>query len=186
MKDLLTIAVILTAAGSAVAQCSEVAGNYYCSEVQQIIYNNLGFSGTYNAVTSFNSDGQCSSTPQSFSGSLAPLDEELSFHFRGPVNLKQFGVYTLGGSTNQKRDADIDIRQFHGHHVHELEERDLVVEYVYVTQTVIDVNGVPTTVGFALFFVACPDSFVLIFCPCIFCSSCWWSCGIRRCKRCWR
>ena len=63
------------------AQCQEIAGNYYCASTDAIIYNNVGFSGTYNEITSMDSTScACSSSPQAFSGGLAPLNEEVRFH----------------------------------------------------------------------------------------------------------
>lgn len=54
------------------------AGNYYCSAVKGIQYNNVGSSGSYNAVTDMASDGTCTSKSVKFSGPLAPFDEEVS------------------------------------------------------------------------------------------------------------
>lgn len=149
MKDFVGLAILLaSAARTAYAGCDYEAGNYYCNQVKQIVYNNIGFSGSYNAVTSFNSDGQCSSTPHSFSGTLAPLNEGLSFHIRGPVSLKQFGVYTLGAAPAQKRDIELAIEQAGPHHVHfDPHKRVLVTEIIHVTKTVIEVDGVETTLG---------------------------------------
>lgn len=133
------------------SSCQEISGNYYCNEVEQIVYKNIGFSGSYNKVTSFNSDGTCSSTSQSFSGNMSPLDEELSIHFRGPVAIKQVAVYGSSGSTNAKRAAEpeaeaeipVNIGARHGHHVH---KRAYVTAYDYVTQTVvIGSDGVQST-----------------------------------------
>jgi Cell wall protein YJL171C/Tos1, N-terminal len=60
------------------AQCQQIAGNYYCAQTNAIIYNNVGFSGTYNEITNMDSTScQCSSSPQSFSGGLAPLNQEV-------------------------------------------------------------------------------------------------------------
>lgn len=87
-------------AGAAEAQCQNIAGNYYCSETNLVQYQNVGYSGTYDRVTSFNTDGSCSWTPQAFSGSLAPLNEELSVHFRGPISLKQFAFYQFNGASS--------------------------------------------------------------------------------------
>ena len=60
------------------AQCQQIAGNNYCSQVNAITYNNVGFSGTYNEITGMDSTTcQCSSEPQAFTGGLAPLNEEV-------------------------------------------------------------------------------------------------------------
>ena len=61
------------------SQCQEIAGNYYCDQTDAITYNNIGFSGTYNQITSMDSSScQCSSSPTSFSGGLAPLNDEVT------------------------------------------------------------------------------------------------------------
>ncbi|OBT69961.1 hypothetical protein VE03_00651 [Pseudogymnoascus sp. 23342-1-I1] len=104
-------------ASSAVAdQCASGstldAGNYFCQAVNAIQYSNVGHAGSYNKVTSMGSDGSCASSPVSYTGSLAPLDEEVSLHFRGPITLKQVAAYTkTSGST--KRDTHSHSR--HGH-----------------------------------------------------------------------
>jgi hypothetical protein len=59
-------------------QCQQIAGNYYCSQTNAIKYNNVGFSGTYNQVTGMDSTScQCSSQKVSFSGGLAPLNQDV-------------------------------------------------------------------------------------------------------------
>lgn len=119
------------------AACQQESGNYYCDETSKIQFNNVGFSGSYNRVTSFNDDKTCSSTKQSFSGSLSPLDEELSVHFRGPIQLENFAVYTKSGGSNQKREAIAP--QLHHRHV---EKRDPAVVYKAETATaIVTVNG---------------------------------------------
>ncbi|CAL9731256.1 hypothetical protein MOUN0_L04654 [Monosporozyma unispora] len=115
-------------------------GNYYCSSTDAIVYSNVGISGSYNDVTSMDETScACSSQPIQFSGNLAPLDEELSVHFRGPLNLKQFGVYYPNqGTALKKRDGDMAnencaetvSKKKHRH------KRDVAVEYVEVTATV--------------------------------------------------
>lgn len=60
------------------AQCQQIAGYYYCSQTNVIQYGNVGFSGSYNKITSMDSTScQCSSTPASFGGGLAPLNDEV-------------------------------------------------------------------------------------------------------------
>lgn len=88
-------------------------------------YSNLGFSGHYNDITAMDeSSGSCSSSQKSFSGSLSPLDEDLSVHIRGPISLKKFAVYTTSGSSKRKRDI---------HHKHVKRGN---VKTVEVTETV--------------------------------------------------
>ncbi|EPY54135.1 fungal protein [Schizosaccharomyces cryophilus OY26] len=74
--------------------CSMQNGYYYCNQASEVEFTNVGFSSSYERVTSMNPETcECTRTPQSFGGALAPFDEELSFHFRGPVQLKRFAVY---------------------------------------------------------------------------------------------
>ncbi|KAF0277004.1 hypothetical protein D499_0Z00460 [Hanseniaspora uvarum DSM 2768] len=127
------------------ADCTESGGNYYCNSVSGIKYENIGYSGSYMDVTSMDeSSCECSQSSYSFSGTNSPLDEQLSVHFRGPINLKQFGVYYPSGSSSSKK------REHHGHaHKREakvpkkqLQERALVVDVVDVYSTVyVDQNG---------------------------------------------
>lgn len=56
----------------------EIGGNWYCQAVTAITYTGLGGSGSYNKVTDMDSTtGACSSEAQGYSGSIAPLDEEV-------------------------------------------------------------------------------------------------------------
>ncbi|EAQ92800.1 hypothetical protein CHGG_01035 [Chaetomium globosum CBS 148.51] len=70
------------------------SGNWYCQKVQRISYENMDREGSYNQVVYMNQEtGECKFMPARFSGPLAPFDEPLSLHFRGPLNLKQVAVY---------------------------------------------------------------------------------------------
>ena len=63
------------AAGSA----KEIAGNWYCSEVKAISYQNFPGHGYYNRVIGMNtSSGECTTEKHQYSGSLSPLNEEAS------------------------------------------------------------------------------------------------------------
>lgn len=54
-------------------------GNWYCQAVQAITYTGVGGDGKYNRVTSMDSNsGTCGSTPFGYSGTMSPLDEEVS------------------------------------------------------------------------------------------------------------
>lgn len=54
-----------------------------CATVDAISYENIGFSGTYNRITSMNNETcACTSTPYSFSGPMAPLDHGVCLHPR--------------------------------------------------------------------------------------------------------
>ena len=55
---------------------TNLGGNFYCSAVESIAYNNFGSEGTDQAVTSMK-DGACTSETRSYSGPLAPLDDEV-------------------------------------------------------------------------------------------------------------
>ncbi|KAF5101923.1 hypothetical protein D0Z00_000578 [Geotrichum galactomycetum] len=130
---------LLFLAASAHAQCSQISGNYYCNKVNQVVYENIGFSGSYNEVTNFDTSScSCSSKPVSFSGSLSPLDQEVSLHFRGPLNLKQFAYYSYN-NTKTKRDVSEEhtVAKRHAHHAH---KRDAV----YVTK-VVEAGAAATT-----------------------------------------
>ncbi|ODQ64660.1 hypothetical protein NADFUDRAFT_83577 [Nadsonia fulvescens var. elongata DSM 6958] len=119
----------------ALADCSYIAGNYYCSEIQAVTYENIGFSGSYQEVTAMNADGSCNFDSKSFSGTNAPLDQDLSVHFRGPLNLKQFAVYYPSSSSLNKRDdEEKDCSSTRVHHVHHNHKRE--ADPVFVTQTV--------------------------------------------------
>lgn len=131
-----TLSIIAAAlVGTVNAGCQNIGGNYYCAQTNKWIYNNVGFSGSYNDVTSMDENsGTCSSTPFPFSGTLAPLDEELSVHFRGPIQLKQFGVYyRTPGAGNKKRDDETESCSSVEHHIHKHVKRATTV----VTQKVV-------------------------------------------------
>ncbi|KAI9776485.1 MAG: target of Sbf [Candelina submexicana] len=92
--------------------------NWYCAPVKAITYQGVGTSGSYKKVTSMTEEGQCQFADHAFSGGMAPLSEEVSIHFRGPLKLKQLAVYTKGSS--QKRDVPEGHHRRHGHqHFHE-------------------------------------------------------------------
>lgn len=138
---LYTIATALVSTTSVAADCQYIGGNYYCSSVNAIKYTGVGFPGSYQDVTNMDeSSCQCSSNALAFSGTMSPLDEELSVHFRGPIKLAQFGVY-YPASSNKKRDvADEDCTTTK--HIHHKHKRAPAIEYTYVTQTVYhDANG---------------------------------------------
>ncbi|KAG0671106.1 target of Sbf [Pichia californica] len=143
---LYTIATTLVSTTSVNAGCSYISGNYYCSEVSAIQYEGIGFSGSYNDVTNMDETTcQCTSSESAFSGTMAPLDEELSVHFRGPLKLSQFGVYYLSSSLS-KRDEEssssIEEDCTTTHHIHHQHKRAAAIEYAYVTETVYeDANG---------------------------------------------
>lgn len=141
-----------SAVASASAACDYISGNYYCSETTKVIYENIGYSGSYQDVTNMNEDtGKCTQETKSFSGNLSPLDEELSLHFRGPLKLLQFGVYYQSSGSNAKREDTEDCSTTrHAHHKHVKRATDIVTQTVYVDQngntvTVLDSSSTATT-----------------------------------------
>lgn len=129
---------------AAAAGCTFTDGNYYCSQTSKITYQNVGFQGSYQDVVSMDEGlATCQQQPYSFSGLLAPLDEELLVHFRGPIKLLQFGVYYPLGSANQKRLECNEVQ--HVHHRHVKRATAIVTETVVVNQ-----NGQPVSDSVAL------------------------------------
>ncbi|KAF2482457.1 putative TOS1-like glycosyl hydrolase-domain-containing protein [Neohortaea acidophila] len=90
-------------------------GNYYCSKVDAITYTGVGGTGSYNRVTDMPSSGSCSSSPSNYSGSLSPLDQEVSLHMRGPFQLLEFAAYSPGGPVARKAKRSDHIHR-HAHH----------------------------------------------------------------------
>lgn len=140
---------LLLASSLVAADCTLSSdGNYYCGSTQKVTYGGVGYSGSYKDVSAMNSDGTCDFSDFSFSGNLSPLDEELTLHFRGPLQLKQFGVYYPSSSSkikkrqlNKKDEEDCATTLVHKHHLH---RRATAV--VAVTQTVfVDGDGVTQT-----------------------------------------
>ncbi|KAK0631929.1 putative TOS1-like glycosyl hydrolase-domain-containing protein, partial [Immersiella caudata] len=79
-------------------------GNWYCQPVHHITYQNVGAVGEYQDVVRMDQQsGACEFQKRKFSGPLAPFDEPMYIHFRGPLRLKQVAVY-LPGSDQRKRD----------------------------------------------------------------------------------
>ncbi|KAI0765702.1 putative TOS1-like glycosyl hydrolase-domain-containing protein [Trametes elegans] len=64
-------------------------------------YTKVGATGTYDQVTkiipgtfpSCDANPFCITQPKQISGNLAPFDEEMTFNFRGPMNLYNIAVY---------------------------------------------------------------------------------------------
>lgn len=138
MKFALPVLTALLASLSTVyADCEQVGGNYYCSKTSKVYFEGVGFSGSYQDVTSMDEDtGKCTLDSYAFSGNLSPLNEELSVHFRGPLKLLQFGVYYPASGSNNKREES-DCVTKHVHHRHKR-----ATQIVEVTQTVfVDGNG---------------------------------------------
>lgn len=133
--------VMLAVAGGVSATCTNIVDSIpYCDEVSQITYDNVGFSGTYQAVSYMNSETcECKFTPKSFGGGLAPLDEELSLHLRGPIKVKKIAVYQPGGNA-QKRSEHVR-KHIHAHHARRRADETTTVT---VTSTVTKIWEEPT------------------------------------------
>ena len=78
---------VLAFAGWASARtqdCSGTAvdegGNWFCGEVSHILYQGLVGKGSFKAVTSMGSNGECQMEDKPYGGPLAPLDEDVSFY----------------------------------------------------------------------------------------------------------
>ncbi|GAV55056.1 hypothetical protein ZYGR_0AS03790 [Zygosaccharomyces rouxii] len=126
----------LTAAAALAAFCTPFAE---AGSTNGVKFTGVGFSGSYKDVTSMDSSScSCQQEDHQFSGTFAPLDEELSVHFRGPIKLLQFGVYYPAGSSQKKRDLgaveDGDCKETVARHRH---RRDVAVEYQEVTSTLV-------------------------------------------------
>ncbi|KAI0474778.1 putative TOS1-like glycosyl hydrolase-domain-containing protein [Xylaria cf. heliscus] len=138
-----TSAVLLGGAASVVSAgaCTngvelDALNNTYCiGSVKQIKYGGLDIPGMYRAVAAMDNSGTCTYETKTYSGSIAPYDEGLSLHFRGPLHLNNLAVYTPGKSKRDAPKAANTKRHGHGHqHLHkkhqENEERavgDMVV-----------------------------------------------------------
>ncbi|KAI1426765.1 putative TOS1-like glycosyl hydrolase-domain-containing protein [Xylaria sp. FL1777] len=121
-----TSAVLLGGAASVVsagAYCSDavqdILGNYFCpGGVKQIKYSGLDIPGKYRAVATMDNTGTCTYEDKDYSGPIAPYDEGLSLHFRGPLHLNNVAIYTPG---KNKRDVAQTVAHAkrHGHqHLH--------------------------------------------------------------------
>lgn len=146
-ESTILLAVFLAFVSRVVADCQTINGTPFCQKTNKITYKGIGFAGSYNKVTDMNEEtGACLLSPFSFSGSMSPLDEDLSVHFRGPVVLKQFGVY-YPASLNHKRDEGGCTTTKNAHHHHKRAQ----TVYQHVTQTVmLDANGNPVPPASAL------------------------------------
>ncbi|KAI1408980.1 putative TOS1-like glycosyl hydrolase-domain-containing protein [Hypoxylon sp. FL1857] len=111
----------------------EEFGNFFCpNAVKQIKYTGLDIAGKYRAVSQMTDAGECTFEDKDYSGPIAPFDEDLTLHFRGPLSLKSVAVYT---PSKGKRDVPKPHSKRHGHqhlhkkhHEHQAEKRgDTVV-----------------------------------------------------------
>lgn len=116
----------VSAQACAQGTAQQIKGNWYCSAVDSISYTNFGSSGTYNQIIGMDG-GKCTSSPKEYKGPLAPLNEEVSWHFRGPLQLKKFAYYTPGSIKLGGRDVKPSFHaRRHGHahkHGHAAQEK---------------------------------------------------------------
>ncbi|KAI0178834.1 putative TOS1-like glycosyl hydrolase-domain-containing protein [Hypoxylon sp. FL1284] len=135
-------AIVVAAASVANAGFCEDAfqefGNFFCpNAVKQIKYGNLDIAGKYRAVANMDNSGTCTFEDKDYSGPIAPFNEDLTMHFRGPVSVKSVAVYLPNG--DKKRDVPKPHSKRHGHqhlhkkhheHVHGEEKRADIVSAV--------------------------------------------------------
>ncbi|KAF2088235.1 hypothetical protein K490DRAFT_23415, partial [Saccharata proteae CBS 121410] len=149
MRNFVTTGAVVAALASSAAAMTngctdgaeDASGNWYCEPaVTKIKYTGVGGTGSYQKVTNIDSSEACTYETQSYSGSLAPYDEEIAIVFRGPLNLRQFAAYRLDNSSSSSSKAKAkrgrmgahERRNAHGHahghqhfHEHNKEIRDI-------------------------------------------------------------
>lgn len=112
-------------------------------EVTVMQYPNVGFSGYYkNPRLSPTASGNCaplSYDKVEYSGPLAPLNKQITFHLRGPLKLHKFAAYYPGAPSRVRRDLPHHHRR-HAHHVHDLEKRNPKKVKVVTEEKVIGVT----------------------------------------------
>lgn len=110
-RGILSFVAIAAFSVGANAQCQQIDGNYYCGATHAITYNNVGFSGTYNQITGMDSTTcQCSSNPTSFSGGLAPLNQEVNTQ-EERTNIQDFFSSSWTNSTRSARGVPPTFRR---------------------------------------------------------------------------
>ncbi|KAF3919738.1 hypothetical protein ABW20_dc0107492 [Dactylellina cionopaga] len=126
---------------------------YYCNEVTKMQYTNVGCSGTFKTPSIMKDDsGQCvvDHTEQAYSGPLAPLNEQITFHLRGPLKLYNFAAYYIDNTPDdedttdspsyaarEKREASQKKhRRFEHHHHHEKRKLKVKTEVVEEVVTI--------------------------------------------------
>ncbi|KAJ1327766.1 Cell wall protein [Microdochium nivale] len=95
-------------------------GNWFkgLAGVSQIKYGGLDIPGSYRAVSKMTADGVCEFVTKEYSGPIAPYDEDLSLHFRGPMKLASVAVY-VPGTGKHVAPKPHTKRHHHGHaHLH--------------------------------------------------------------------
>ncbi|RDI89863.1 hypothetical protein Vi05172_g195 [Venturia inaequalis] len=88
---------------TAAAAGNLINGNWYAASTERLAYHGLGGAGAYMEVTHMDpATGTCSKAARPFSGPLAPFDEDISIHLRGPLLLLQFAAYTPTELTSKR------------------------------------------------------------------------------------
>lgn len=82
-----------------VGTAHESDGNWYCAEVQKIVYRDISQAGTYNRTTGMNVEqGICYHEPVDYpaTGPLTPLFGEVWILLAGSVSAKSFNMLSIG------------------------------------------------------------------------------------------
>ena len=83
----LVIAIAAQAQQCNVGTAIDIKGNWYCSAVDSISYTNFPGNGHYNRVIHMDTaTGECTMDKHFYSGSLSPLNEEVSVRDTGVQN----------------------------------------------------------------------------------------------------
>ncbi len=157
----------LVFAAGVLGQCPYAAG---CQSVNQIVYNKIPTSGSYNAVNNMDSSScACSASPQSYSQPLGVLGQELSLHFRGPIQLLQMATYSggAGGAPVKRDDAPPRRRRGHLHHPHQARQ-EVVVD---ANANVVVVTEVETITSTYIPIVTIPAPTAQAAAPCATCAA---------------
>jgi hypothetical protein len=81
-----------------------IAGNWYCQPVKAITYRNFPGTGAYNRIVDMDPiSGTCKTDRHGYSGSLAPLNEEVGLSF----SLRLSRSCAFRGSSHSNRDEEI-------------------------------------------------------------------------------
>jgi hypothetical protein len=115
-----TAAIAAYSSSNHCSQGSSVIDDYtYCAAIERASFVNVGNTGSYQEITGMDrKSGTCTSQPFQYSGPLAPFDEGLSIHLRGPIDLRQFAVYVPSAVHHNKPPMEapgIEKRHLHQH-----------------------------------------------------------------------
>ncbi|KAI0197668.1 putative TOS1-like glycosyl hydrolase-domain-containing protein [Astrocystis sublimbata] len=123
---------VVSAGGFCADSVQDAIGNFFCpGGVKQIKYDGLDIPGKYRAVATMDASGACTYEDRPYSGPIAPYDEGLSMHFRGPLHLNNVAVYHPGKGKRDAPKAAHSKRHGHQHlhkkhqHQHQQEAREV-------------------------------------------------------------